>query len=584
VQQVAAPERRAGLRLPALSGRTVVTVVVIGVLVYLILGPLVMLVMSSFKSTEGALPFEAGVPWTLQNYADVFLDGSTYRVLFNTLIFAAGSLALSFTLSIAFAWLIERTDMPFRNLLFIVIIASIGIPNVIAGIAWGLLGSPINGLINLPLQAIFGTGGAAGPLNVYTLPGLIFVQGITLVPITFLLVAAAFRGMDTTMEDAAAASGARFRTVMRRVTVPLLTPALLSALIYQFVTVVESFDIPLIIGLRAGIPLLSTQVFIEAKPPGGLPDYGLASSYSMLLLVMAIGPLIIYNRAISHSERFATITGHTYQPRRMSLGGWRWVAAAFALAYVLIAFVLPLLIMIWTSLQPFYAVPSAEALGRITFDAYGKLLDKPQVRDALFNTLLLGTATAAFTMTIGVLVSWILVRSRSRLKPILDVLAFMPHAFPGVIIGLSILLIYLLLPLPIYGTIWILVIALGTQYISLSTRLMTSGIAQVQRQLEEAAETSGAGWGATMRRIVLPLIRPAFLTGVLLVFLSAIKNLTLALILFTPGSIVLSTLIYSSWDRADTSTTAALGVVMVVLTLVLALITRRISSSGTAQA
>jgi iron(III) transport system permease protein len=576
--QVAAP-RRAALRLPAISGRTLMVLIVVGVLIYLVLGPLLMLMLSSFKETEGALPFEANVPWTLQNYADVFLDGATYKVLFNTLIFAAGSLTLSFSLSLAFAWLIERTDMPLRNLLFIVIIASIGIPNVIAGIAWGLLGSPVNGLINLPLRFLFGAEGP-GPLNVYTLPGLIFVQGITLVPITFLLVAAAFRAMDASMEDAASASGAKFRTVIRRITIPLLTPAILSALIYQFVTVVESFDIPLIIGLRAGIPLLSTQVFIEAKPPGGLPDYGLASTYSVLLLIMAIGPLIIYNRAISHSERFATITGHTYQPRRMSLGRWKWIAAGLGLAYIVIAFILPLLIMVWTSLQPFYAVPSIEAIGRITFNAYVGLLDNDLVKDALLNTVVLGVAVAAGTMVMGVLISWILVRSRSRLKPILDVLAFMPHAFPGVIIGLSILLIYLLLPLPIYGTIWILVIALSTQYISLSTRLMSSGIAQVERQLEEAAETSGASWGATMRRIVMPLIMPAFLNGFLLVFLSAIKNLTLALILFTPGSIVLSTLIWSSWDRADTALTAALGVVMVLMTLILALITRRLAGMG----
>lgn len=577
--QVAAP-RRAALRWPSFSGRTLMVLGVVGVLIYLVIGPLLMLLLSTFKETQGSLPFEPNVPWTLQNYADVFLDGATYRVLFNTLVFAAGSLALSFALSIAFAWLIERTDMPFRNLLFIVIIASIGIPNVIAGIAWGLLGSPVNGLINMPLKALFG-GDGQGPLNVYTLPGLIFVQGITLVPITFLLVAAAFRAMDASMEDAAAASGARFGTIMRRITIPLLTPAILSALIYQFVTVVESFDIPLIIGLRAGIPLLSTQVFIEAKPPGGLPDYGLASAYSMLLLVMAIGPLIIYNRAISRSERFATITGHTYQPRRISLGAWKWVAAAGALFYILIAFILPLLIMVWTSLQPFYAPPSAQAFGRITFDAYAGLLENSRVKDALFNTVLLGVAVAAGTMILGVLVSWILVRSRSRLKPVLDVLAFMPHAFPGVIIGLSVLLIYLLLPLPIYGTIWILVIALSTQYISLSTRLMSAGIAQVERQLEEAAETSGASWGATMRRIVMPLIMPAFLNGFLLVFLSAIKNLTLALILFTPGSIVLSTLIWSSWDRADTALTAALGVLMVLVTLVLAVITRRLAGTGT---
>src|SRR5690606_11294746 len=158
--------------------------------------------------------------------------------------------------------------------------------------------------------------------NAYTLPGMIFVQGITLVPITYLLVAAAFRAMDTAMEDAAATSGAPYRTVMRRITLPLLTPALLAALVYQFVSVIESFSIPLVLGLRAGVPVLSTTVFVETQPSGGLPNYGLASSYAILLLLIAIGPLLIYNRVLGRGDRYATITGHSYLPRRIRLGAW----------------------------------------------------------------------------------------------------------------------------------------------------------------------------------------------------------------------------------------------------------------------
>jgi iron(III) transport system permease protein len=570
---------RLGHRVRNVQARTVAIISIVAILVWLVLGPVTMLVVSSFRATEGRLPISPGVEWTFDNYITVLTNPATYTVMWNTFLFAAGALVVSFALSITLAWLIERTDLPMRGVLFVVIIASIGLPNVIAGIAYALLLNPSNGLLNIPLRALLGMDpDASGPLNAYSLPGMIFVQGITLVPVTYLLVAAAFRAMDTAMEDAAATSGAPYRTVMRRITLPLLTPALLAALVYQFVTVIESFDIPLVLGLRGGVPVLSTTVFVETQPSGGLPNYGLASSYAILLLVIAIGPLLVYNRILGRGDRYATITGHSYLPRRIRLGAWKVPAVALSLTFILISFVLPALVMLWTSLQPFYAVPSPESIGRVSLDAYGEVFSSGRLQRALVNTIILGVATGLGAMIVGLLVSWILVRTRSRLRFALDVLAFTPHAMPGVLIGLSILLIYLVLPLPVYGTIWIIVIALGTQYISISTRLMSAGIAQIRSELEEAGAVSGAPWGAVIRRIVLPLVLPAFLNGFLLVFLLAIKNLTLALILFTPESIVMSTLVWNYWDiGADTAETAVVGMVMVVITLVLSVIVRRLN-------
>ncbi len=575
--------RNAVDRLLNIQARTVAIIVVIGILIYLVLGPVLMLLSTTFQRTEGTLPFSPRSEWTLDNYIQVLTDPGTYTVLWNTFLFAAGSLALSFALSITFAWLIERTDLPLRNVLFVIIIATLGLPNVIAGIAYALLINPTNGLINIALRGLpFVSSEGPGPLNGYSLIGMIFVQGITLVPITYLLVAAAFRGMNAALEDAGATSGAPYPTVMRRISLPLLTPALLSALVYQFVSVIESFDIPLVLGLRGGIPVLSTKVFVEAQPPGGLPNYGVGGTYAILLLIVAIVPLIIYNRVISRSERFATITGHSYQPRRLRLGAWKAPALLLTLGYIVVAFLLPTLVMIWTSIQPFYAVPSAESISRITFAKYAEVLSNPRVHDALWNTLQVGFAAGLGAMVLGLLVSWILVRTRSRARYVLDVLAFTPHAMPGVLIGLSILLIYLVLPLPIYGTVWIIAIALGTQYISISTRLMTAGIAQVKNELEEAGAVSGAAWWAVIRRIVLPLVLPAFLNGFLLVFLLSIKNLTLALILFTPNSEVISTLVWAFWDlQADTADTAVLGTLMVAVTLTLAIIIRRFDRAGT---
>ena len=562
-----------------MDSRTIAVVLAVATLVYLVGGPLFMLLLASFKETENALPFEAGVPWTLQNYVNVFLDQQTYQVLVATLAFAGGALAVSFALSMTLAWLIERTDLPFANAVFVVIVAAIGIPNVIAAISWSLLLNPQNGMINIALRGLFGIEGP-GPVNVYTLAGMIFVQGITLVPITFLLVVAAFRAMDASLEDAAATSGASPPVVARRVVLPLLLPAILSALVYQFVSVVESFDIPLVIGLRGGITVLSTRIFIEANPAAGLPDYGLASAYSAFLLAIALGPLLFYNRVIGRSSRYATVSGHSFRTRRVKLGRWKPVAVALVLVFIAVIFVLPTLTLIWTSLQPFYAVPSAESIARASLDAYEEVLTGRQVRNAIGNTILLGAATGIGAMTLGLLIGWILVRGKSRLRFLLDLLAFTPHAMPGVIIGLSVLLLYLLLPVPVYGTIWIIVIALTTQYVSIATRLMSGGITQIHGHLEEAAATSGAGWADTMRRVVLPLVLPAFLNGALLVFLLSIKNLTLALLLYSPRSEVLSTLVWNLWDKADTAGTAVVGIVMIAITLTMAVLLRRVGSLG----
>jgi iron(III) transport system permease protein len=554
--------------------------IVVAVLAYLVIAPVLMSTISSLRLTIGVLPFESGASWSFANYAEVFLDPGTYEVLVNTLVFTAGSLVIALSLSIALAWLIERTDMPFRNVAFILVLASLGIPGVISGIAWTLLLNPTNGLVNIAIRALI-PGFDSGPLNIFSMPGLIFAQGLTMVPVTFLLITAAFRAMDATLEDAALVAGAKRLTVLRRITLPMLAPALLSAAIYQFVNVVASFDLPLIIGLRGGIRLLSTQIFVETSPVTGLPNFGVASTYSMLLLVLALAPLIYYTRLISRSERFATISGRGYAPTRTRLGAWRPVAVAFVVVFAVVSLVLPLFVMVWTSLQPFYTAPSPASIARITLDAYGRMLTDTSLRSAALNTLIVGILTAAATMTLGFLVAWIIVRTKSRLRVVLDLLSFIPTALPGVTIGLSVLLFYLLVPLPVklYGTIWIIVIGLTTQSISLAVRLMTGGIAQIGRELEEASDVSGAARRRTLWRVVLPLTRPVFLNGLLLVFMMSIEYLTVPLLLFTPKSAMLSTSIFSFWDHGDTAITAALGVVMVSVTITLSFVLRRFGGS-----
>ena len=562
-------------RLRSLRPAPVASLVLL-LLVFLVLGPLAVLLFSSARLTEGTLPFEPESSWTTANYEAV-LSAGTGAIVWNTLVLTVGALAVAFAVSMVMSWLLERTTFPFKKLVFILVIASLGIPGFISAIAWAFMFNPTNGVINVALRGLFGLEGA-GPLNIYTMPGMILLEGLRLVPVTFLLLSAAFRAMDATYEDAGAASGARRSIVTRRITIPLLTPAILSAFVYQLAATLESFDVPALIGLRAGIPVLSTKIFVEVQPRGGLPNFGTASAYGLLLILVVLVPLIFYQRIVARSERYATVSGNTYIARRVH-AGWRTklFGGIFLGLYVLLDLVLPFLILIWTSLQPFYVPPSAEAFGRITFAAYERLLTDGTVLQALVNTVLIGLVTGVLTLALGFLVSWLIVRSRSRLRASLDFLSFFPHSIPAIVLALGVALIYLNVRVPIYGTIWILVIALATRYISLATRQLNTGIGQVQRVLEDAAAASGASPFQALRLVVVPLVKPSLVNAFLLVALLSIKNLVFPLLLSGRDSVVFASLIWDLWDTGDTAGTAVLALVMVTITLTLAAGVRRVS-------
>ena len=570
-------EQRSPRLLRRPTGRTVLNTVVICVLLYLVLGPLLMLFVTAFEDTKFGVFITPPYPWTGKNISQVFGHSQTYSVLWTTLVFSAGALLFAFALSLTFAWLVERTDLPLRNATFVLLVAPQGIPGVIMGVSWSLLLNPTNGMVNLGLRQMTGSSGT-GPLNVYSLPWMIIVEGMKLVPLTFLLVSASLRSMNASLEEAARASGASFGTIVRRVTLPLLKPALVGALIYEFVAVVETVDIPLLLGVPGHVKVLSTQIYFASHPAVGLPNYGLSATYGGFLLALALIPLAFYNRIV-RSGSYATVTGKTFRPKVQKLGRWKPLAVVGTWVYICIAFFVPLLVLVWTSLQPYVSEINAAAFHRLTFKAYSKTLSSELFTSALKNTIFVALFSAAMAMLLATLVSWIIVRSHSRFSWMADVLAFMPHAMPGVVIGLSVLMIYLIMPVPIYGTFWIIVIAMGTQYVSLGTRLTTGGIAQIQRSLEEAAEASGASNWQVWRRVLFPLLRPVFLNGFLLVVLASIQNLTLPIMLYVPGNQVLSSLIYTRWSGGDISGTAVTSVVVTAITVIAAMALRRASGS-----
>jgi iron(III) transport system permease protein len=552
-----------------LEGRTVLIIVAAVVLLYLVLAPVFMLTSTTFQNNHSNLPFSKGTAWSFDNYINVFSRAETYSVLGTTLVFALGSLLLAAVIALGFAWLLERSDLPCRNLVFVLVIAPSGMPLVIVCIAWSLLLNPRNGVINQVMHSAFGF-----TFDVYSLPGMIFVQALGMVPLTFLLIVGSLRAMNGVLEDAADTSGANGFAIFRKITMPLLTPALMAAFIYQFVTAVKDLDVPLILGLPGHVNVLSLEIFNSTRPAVGLPNYGLASTYGFFLFLLALAPLIVYNRVIGSRGRYATLSGRVRRPKRARLGGWRWPLFGVVLMYVVVSLLLPLGILVWSSLQPFYSGINRAALKRVTTTGWTHTFNDPAVQQAIKNTLIIGVCSATATMVLSALISWIIVRARTRWVWLLDILAFIPHAMPSIVLGLALLLIYLVLPFPVYGTIWIIVIGQATLFVSLGTRLMSAAFAQMQVGLEEAAATSGAPTGRTWLRIIMPTIRAPFANGFLLVFMASMQNLTLPLLLASPQNTVLSGLIYQRWDFGLTTEATVLCVVLTVITVGLAVFLR----------
>jgi iron(III) transport system permease protein len=275
-----------------------------------------------------------------------------------------------------------------------------------------------------------------------------------------------------------------------------------------------------------------------------------------------------YSRLTRRIERYSTVTGKAYRPRSMKIGTFKYVAAALVWLYLAVVVLAPFLVMVWASIQPYYAVPSPQALGRVTFDAYAFIFTQPSAATALLNTVLLTLVAPTLTMLICTLVAWYVVRSRMRGKRLLDVLAFLPNSIPSIMLALALVYLFLTLPwrlVPIYGTVWIITLAVVTRYLAFGSRTMHGAVLQLHHDLEEAAQVGGVSWGKALRYIVLPLLFPSIVSGWVFVALHAVRETTMALMLYSPSSRVISLLMWDTWQSGDVNKAAATGVVLMLV-------------------
>lgn len=553
-------------------------VVAVVVLVLFVVVPLGFLLMTSLK--EGT-PGNLG-DWSLVNYQSaVAARDLVYQAFRNTIAVATLGTVISLLLAGLFAWLVERTDMPFRNVAFTLILLPIALPSILFVLSWTVLLSPRTGLVNVPLRDLLqwlGVELGEGPFDIYTLGGVIFLDSLRGVTTIFLMLVAAFRLFDSTLEEAARVGGAGAFHTIRRVTIPLLAPAILAAAMYSFISSMDQFEAALVAGLPGQVFLLPTLIFftVQLRTPS---DYGLGAVYSILFMLLMIVLLVVYRRIVSKSERFVTVSGKAYRPEPIALGPWRYPAFAVVALFGIATVILPIVTLGWLSLLPPYAAPVLGAGNPLSFDIYFKMVTDPRNATIVWNTLVMLAATATITMGIAFLVSWAIVRGRGRGRGLLDGLSFLPYAFPGVTIAIALIFVFLNPPgnfVPIYGSVWIMVLGLTVVYIAFSTRLMNGAIAQVGRELEEAGRTSGATQLDVMRRITLPLLMPAFIAGWIWVASHAMRSFSIPLVLSSQHNQVISPEIWRVWQRGYVSEAAAYGVILILILIPITMWMRRL--------
>ncbi|MFC1968815.1 ABC transporter permease [Chloroflexota bacterium] len=510
--------------------------------------------------------------WSLNNFIEAYGNPKAFKMLGNSFAFAGGSMAVSLILGGTLAFLVERTNTPLRNILYGLMFIPLATPSILKAIAWILLLSPTIGLLNYGWLAL----GFSQPLfNPYTLPAMCWVEGISMSPLTFLMLGASLRAMDPSLEEAAFTSGAGKPTTLFRITFRLMAPALAGVALLLFVRGMEALEVPLIMGLGAGFRVFSTNIY-QAVRIVSPPLYTHAYAYSMVLVAISFIGVILYQRVLARSERYATITGKGYRPRIMDLGKWRPYAGGFVLFFVLVALVLPLLVLIWGSLLPLYYVPSLEALKLVSLDNYRELFKLTTFTLAVKNTVIICAVVSVGGMLLATLVSWMVIRMRTRAGKVLDYLAFIPYAVPSIAIGFGIMVVFLAFPNPIYASIWIMMLAYMVKFLPIGTRFTHAGVAQIRSELEEAAASSGAGMFEVLRRVTIPLLLPSLIGGGLFICLLCAKVLAMAIILWTPDTIILPVLILHYWDSGGIPLTAALSVIMVLALIIITIVARKL--------
>ncbi|GAC1312961.1 MAG: iron ABC transporter permease [Chloroflexota bacterium] len=519
---------------------------------FLVLFPLVMLL---WGSIAGVPPGEAAQP-SLAGWLEAYTSIDTYSAFANTLGLSIIRAVLSVSLAIFFAWVLTRTDVPHRRVLQLLLIAPFAIPPLVLTIAWSLLASPNAGLLNQWWTDTFGV--RTGPFNVYSYGGIVWVGVLNFVSIKIMLLVPAFNAMDATLEESSTMSGASRLDTFFHVTLPLMLPAVVGVFILSLIRFMESFETELFLGAPAHIYVFTTLIFdrLNTFPVKYPPAMSLAVSLLVLTFVMAV----LQGRLLG-SRRYTTVSGKSFRTQPMRLRIWRWPIFGVCVVFFAVAFLLPLAVLILNSLSPRATIQ----LDSLSLANYQVVFQQSRMLAMLQNTLLLGVGVATIGMLLAAVTAYVIVRTDFPGRHILDLLTWVPWTVPGIVLSVAMLWAYLALPGQLYGTIWLLIIAVITTVLPLAVRLMVGTQVQIAKELEESSRIHGATWAETFVYVVLNLVKRGFVAGWVILCVDAVRSLGVVLLLYSATSMPISIMIFVLFREGQTRVVSAIAVLMLVV-------------------
>lgn len=540
------------------------------ILAFLVLYPIAMLVAGAFTE-PGAIG--AYGDFTLANFVELFSEPIVYQAVYNTLFICAASTIVAVAIGLLFAWITARTDTPMIGLIEMAGIMPLFLPPLVAGIAWSFLGSPTTGLINVFLNAM----GFEWRVNVYSYAGMIFVFGMYYSPYVYMFAHAALANVDASLEEAANVVGAGTLRTILTITFPLVLPAILSGGLLAFIVMMGTYGIPGALGTPARIPLLTTYMYqlVSSSPP----RYNTVAAVAILLLLITATLVFVKQRLLS-GRSFATIGGKGFKARRTPLGRWKWLTLSFALLYIFLVAVLPTLALAVGAFRRFMFIPDVSAL--FDWSQYGvahfySLFRNPTTMRSLVNTLELGIITIVVGGVLSFSIAYTIYRTRIAGRQTIEILSSLSVAIPSLVIGVAYLWAWIGLPGGLYGTIWILALALVARFLPDAVQSLSTSLMQIHRDLEEASWICGRGYAATIAAIVLPLSRPGLISTSTLLFILAIRELGSTLFLYTSLTMPMAMLLLQYFESGNISMTAAFCIVQIGLLLIATLGARMLS-------
>jgi iron(III) transport system permease protein len=496
------------------------------------------------------------------------------QILLNTLTVSVTATVMALVFGFVMAWILTRTNVPGRHLFEQLMAVPYYLTPLLGALAWSLLGAPESGFVNQVWRAFGGNGHL---IDINTAYGIAWVMALFEGSVAFVMIAAVMKSMDPALEEASQVMGASRLRTMLRITLPLVVPGVLGAAIFVFAEMLGSFAAALVLGTPSRYYVITTAIYqlVQQYPP----KIQIAAAMGVSLFAVMFFMLFLYRRIVMAGS-YVTITGKAFRPRVADIGPLRYLLLGVCLLYLFAAVGLPLITLLYASLQKIaVAFPAA---GNWTLDNFRVAVTMNAVRSALGNSLLLGFATATIGVVLMGLLAWLIYRSRLPASGLIEYVVMFPQAVPRLVFAFGLMWAWVVFPIPIYGTLWLLLIAYLTVFLPLGVRTIAGVMLQIDKSLEECAQMCGASWGFRVRTVTIPLLVPGLVAAWLLLFIASVRELGASILLMGPHSKVITPSIVESWFGTSSELTAALALiqtlVVAVAMIVLVAITRRVGA------